>query len=206
MTRRDNFEHSFYEWNAGTHRSVAYSGYDGEGAYADLSVRPDRHWVRADPDQNFGQGPQGTLFLSRPAENRVVGLYASRGARHAVPTLLGLIGHKSMRETGRLPQASDNLSVHSAPIVRNLVERGAIANPQPGPRVRAKNAIRMDDETSTDAMKEAEGVAVFGQKVDPKDVRMGQQFIRSVLRRPRERVPGQPTELFPSAAYKKGAK
>lgn len=206
MARRQDFEHSFHEWNSGTYRAVAYNGSDGEGAYAEVRNEPDQHYLRRNPDRAFALGDQGTLFDSIPADHKVVGLYSSRGARHAVPTLLGLVGHRSMQRDGRLPDASSNLSVHSAPVVQNLVDRGVIKNPQSGPHVVAQNNIRVSDEMDDEAVNEAKGVEVFGRRVDPKDVRMGQQFIRSVLRRPRERVEGPVPELFPSAAYKKGAK
>jgi hypothetical protein len=74
---------------------------------------------------------QGTLFRSSAATPWTVDLMAVRnGHEHLVPALLGLAAEHSLRRSGRLPQATNDLSSHSNRLVDKLTGRGLVDDPR----------------------------------------------------------------------------
>lgn len=111
-----------------------------------LGARHDTHWLHAGTGSTTGNGrqmydrsaystphggEQGTLFRSNPVTPWTVDLMAVRnGHEHLVPALLGLAAEHSLRRSGRLPQATNDLSSHSNRLVDKLTGRGLVDDPR----------------------------------------------------------------------------
>lgn len=179
--------------------SVAFSSSDGNDHAAIHSVHlPDEHYPH-DGQSPYEQSGQGTLFASSPRVHEVTDAYASEGARHQIPTLLGITAQRSLQQFGQIPGSSKNLSSTSARLVQNLVDRGVVKNPSGnGPTVRPINSMNRR-QGAVSAADIAHTTAADGSPVPAGDIHRGRQFVREILRRPRERFTevGEQMALIP---------
>ena len=131
-----------------------------------------------------------TLFAALPARTEVDYAFATPEHRHVVPTLLGLAVQHAQRTWGQTPEATSDLSPHSARLAQHFVDRGIIVNPTTGThgsQVHATNEHGFDDAHSfvSNAQYAAD---MAGEPVPGPQVAMGRQFIRDMLRKPRAQV------------------
>lgn len=193
MSRHEEFQGGrFYDrfhdfMSAGWRYRAGFEDGNNERAYVESSYTPDRHQqYPGGPDAEYAhdEDGQGVLLHSTPSRHTVERAFSTKGARHQVPTLLGMAGVTSMRKQRELPGASNNLSPHSAKLVQKLVDRGLIKNPTGGNTVRASNA---GDFGTSDGSTEADvrwlKVDAGDQEASPQSVAAGRQFTRQLLRR-----------------------
>jgi hypothetical protein len=150
--------------------------------------------VDLDASRDYDHDGQGLLLRSKKAEHVVETLYTAPGARHHIPTLLGMAAMHSIRKTGQLPGASESLSTTSAPLVQKLVNKGLLKNPtaddygSSGWNDKVQVTNRIDPSwgpiSARDAVDHVK--SNYGSEADPRNVTAGRQFSRAVLRSPRK--------------------
>ena len=128
---------------------------------------------------------QGQLFGVVSEKNVIDGAYATPEAKHQVGTMLGIIAHKNLRETGKLPEASDDLSQSSAAMVQHLVNKGIIKNPtaeREGDQVvKATNRLAAGNAVQTTKWA-LEDMKPISSVVSEHEVRQGRTLARHLLR------------------------
>ena len=182
-----------YTGNVGardTVHNVLYDDGDKGRAYISRVHTPARiHHYEGGPDLShtgFSDRPlQGRLFGVEHEKNVIDGAYATPEAKHHVGTMLGIIAHKSLRETGKLPEASDDLSQSSAAMVQHLVNKGIIKNPSAehtGDQV-VKSTNRLAAGNAVQTTKWAiEDQMIHSSAVPEHEVRQGRTLARHLLR------------------------
>lgn len=138
--------------------------------------------LREQEKSNFFMGidmstrePSSQFFTNRPAQ--VVGAFADPSMSANVPTLLGIAGDRSMRDTGRLPTHDKSLSTHSSTMIEKLRARGVDVPENPAnPAAQRTNLIHKKDHL----FKEED---LFGtHEMPPAVVKSGRDLMRSMLR------------------------
>lgn len=156
---------------------------------------PDHHFEHYMPHRH------DTLFDSIPEHHSVEHAYATEGARHQIPTLLGMAARHSLERRGRLPDPSHNLSAHSAKLAQNLVDRGAV-QPRDGrtQMTVANNLNRSHARSLAEGELEEVRNTFDGSEAyaDRDRVLRGRQFVRDVLKQKREKFTevGEQMPLF----------
>jgi hypothetical protein len=175
-----------------------------------MSRRLDRHYAIEDPDahtdyERVDGHQQGVLLDSEPATPwKIETLYSSKGSHSAVAQLLGMAGEHSLRTSGRLPKASNDLSVHSSRLVHGLSDKGIIE----APAGEMRNSLDFDDGRSNansdvaHMEREVDRGIERTQVVSPEEAARGGRMLRQVLRgakhQPKERwTPETLTESAP---------
>ena len=172
-----------------TTHNVLYNDGDKGQAYVNRVHTPARiRHYGGGPDLRFSPDHegQGQLFGVHPEENYIDGAYATPEAKHQVATMLGIVAHKSLRESGRLPEASDNLSKSSAAMVQHLVNKGIVKNPTPmtgedDQVVRSSNGLHAASAVHVTQMALEDQMPV-STAVPEHEVRQGRTLARHLLR------------------------
>lgn len=166
----------------------AFSYEDGnEGAFVYTQRANDAHHIMYGGGFEFDpETKQGHLFSTyRATDPYVHTLMATKGARHAVPALLGMAAEKSLRRYGKLPGVSDSLSPYSSKIVDRLADKGLVEKP---------SYVHINDynfdNSQGDVNEGIHNARVHGHLMSNADVHRGQQFTRQMLRKPQETVGG----------------
>lgn len=94
-------------------------------------------WAKTDEEFNKYPMPT-TLFTQTPPH--VTTLFADRTMRMHVPALLGAV-HEKARETGTKILASDSLSKHSSPLVKEGIGAGLVQGHADNPEANVNNEI-----------------------------------------------------------------
>jgi hypothetical protein len=123
------------------------------------------------------EGEPNQMFSNRPA--RLHGAFADPSMTSHIPTLLGMAGERSMRDTGgRLPMPSHSLSEHSSRMVQGLRDRGVNFPENPKNSGDAQtNTIQKKDYLAT-----PEDIGYDAMPTPLSQVRSGRELMRSMLR------------------------
>lgn len=186
--------------SAGWSHSAGWESFGQEPKQAAAVVtdyHPDVHFNHHRPHMH------DTLFDSIPERHHVEHAYASEGATHHIPTLLGLAAVNSLQRRGKLPKPSDSLSPHSAKLANTLADRGIIDPPEEGGKFTNVNNIGRKQGLAL-AMGEVAAMREdFHGNINhanPERVAGSRQFVRDALRNSRPKKPantGEQLELFP---------
>jgi hypothetical protein len=161
-----------------------------ERPYAYVSSRylPDRYeaYDHADHDRNFDvadirTGQKG-LFYAEPERHEIDMAFASKSARHHIPTLLGMTAQNSLNLRGQVPRATNDLSEHSSKLVKKFSDLGVV---QPSRKDFPLNSITWDRGDALNAKWQAQEVQESGKEVPFDRVDKSRQFTRGLLRRNR---------------------
>lgn len=152
--------------------------------------------VPSSEQPNFGgkwtnEGEQ--LFRNSPGVVHIHEAYANRIMRHYIPTLAALAigGHP-----GHVVTVSDDLSIHSSPLVKHAMKRGLIHGPTNGNEdAEVTNEIDAEDFVLSSAivsgLQKGNYYGITSSEVPPHRVLQARQFIRTALgrRNPKQVVP-----------------
>ena len=78
----------------------------------------------------YDEHGQHEMFQTEYHPPKVTEIGVDPGMEHVVPRLLGLAARDSLRHYGRLPEADNDLSRHSLPVVSKLAAKGVISAPE----------------------------------------------------------------------------
>ena len=176
--------------------AVSAEGAPGEAIIGRMERRLDQHFGEPE-DRDYSGGKnfgQGTLFSSHPAMPWTVSdLYSHpRMSVGYLPHVLGAMTAHSLRTSGKLPAASDDLSVHSERLVNRLAEKG-FTKPVDEAKV-YRNSINKE-RGAEDALYGARLMEKNGEKMSPKETSEARAIGRDALRSKRSKKPEQ-GELF----------
>ena len=198
MASPSNVGPQFYQnsepYNSGPHdgdhivHNVLYDDGDKGQAYISRVHIPAKTYpfyggpdLRLSPDHEG----QGQLFGVVSEKNVIDGAYATPEAKHHVGTMLGIIAHKNLRESGKLPEASADLSNSSAAMVQHLVNKGIVKNPtaehEGDQVVKASNGLEAGNALQTTKWA-LEDMKPISSVVPEHEVRQGRTLARHLLR------------------------
>lgn len=139
------------------------------------------------PTSASQQDPWGGLAKAEPW---VIELLASEeGQSRTLMSMLGRAAGHSLKTTGQLPQASEDLSVHSGRMVKNLAELGIIRDPRTPDS--HPNWINQPSDL-------LDGITIdpsLQRQLSPMEEMQGLEFIRAVLKRGRSQSRARSAEL-----------
>lgn len=197
MESGPQFKHLDADYQNATVFSYRDPSRPGEAAFVSVSHPNTRVDLRHDWDGDWNDHhwtePNGQMYLSEVHHYPAVvdGLAATAGARHAVPTLLGLAANHSLRTRGKLPEPDADLSSDSAHLVSKLVARGVVDPPKTNPSLEPQNDLGVKGTGQHVAerswFRNNMYVADMGDRVPDTEVHQASKFIRSALRKPQSR-------------------
>jgi len=157
-------------------------------AYVSSTYTPDRYesYDPDDRDRNFDVADirtgQKALFYAEPEQHEIDMAFATKSARHQVPTLLGMAAQHSLNRRGQVPRATNDLSEHSSKLVRKFSDLGVVKPPRQDFPL---NSITWDKGDTLNAKWYAQEVQESGEEVPFGRVDKSRQFTRGLLRRNR---------------------
>jgi hypothetical protein len=161
----------------------------------------DRHRVVSYPFEDFDStgaqmDGQMTSISSSPATHwKVETLGVLPGHEHLVAPLLGLAAEHSLRTSGRLPDASHDLSAYSGRLVGKLAQRGLVTDPRGNGSYSHNSIDRSGAKTLVDnsdidgSFEESNVTRITGRRVT-----RAANFTRGMLRASRPPKPQQEPE------------
>jgi len=172
------YTHDKQEFLVSQGNGALYEGVHGilAGPQSIVSNRyNEENWYEPD------DGPNGqmALFDADYYPPRIATLFATKGARHLVPTALGLMAQHSKERYGSLPEADSDLSHHSARLVAHLQKAGVLGGETPA----ATNDSGFKD-SNYDLAAANMDANLSDHKVEysPEDISKSQKFVRDLLR------------------------
>lgn len=175
---------AYREPTARNERGVALPGHEGRGAFIELDhPRTESYYYHHEDGgilNSNPQRPQMQLFEHTYRPPTVTGIAAQEGMEHHVPALMGLAAQESLQRWGRLPEASGDLSQHSAPMVQHLVDKGIISEPKV--RFPENSYKKGDRSTEAWAFENSIYAKLDGKPVPAEQAGAGSAFTRSLLR------------------------